>query len=505
MISQQTQSETITVIVTNNVGSTRECQLLPNEGIFVGKSSNCRLQLTGDGLSDIHCRLELDQGKVSVQDWMSAAGTQVNGETITTKVQLVADDVIQIGQHRIRIATERPDPKGVTHRSDSKETPIEASIDQDRACSAIDLQSAILADATELHPDDGVLRHQSQPCDKQLSPAMDGPGLALDSPGGALDGPGGALDGPGGALDGPGGALDGPVSIDGPESMDIDADFFEFEEEETYDRETVALLQAEIEDLQAAIAQRDAEQSSHGIDQRPADPASIEGDSDTMLKRMQELIDEANRSDERVAILEEMLFAAEVTSRSEQEERGQLEAWVGDIEKRIGQREDEHRAEIDALRQRLKESNLQQERLQKQLRQAAAGGRAPESYEQTLENLQSRDLELQDKLAESERARLSLERRLEQQREEQERALRDERVSLAQEQAKVARMRFELSNKLSDIEEMPKTENQLDTETAHKIRTLREHLREIHEQEKQEAKDAPLAKRLAKLWKRVEY
>ncbi len=61
MISQQTQSEAITLTVTNKVGSTHECQLLPNEGIFVGKSSNCRLQLSGDGLSDIHCRIELDQ------------------------------------------------------------------------------------------------------------------------------------------------------------------------------------------------------------------------------------------------------------------------------------------------------------------------------------------------------------------------------------------------------------------------------------------------------------
>ena len=46
---------------------------------------------------------------------------------------------------------------------------------------------------------------------------------------------------------------------------------------------------------------------------------------------MQELIEEANRSDERVAILEDLLHAAEDASRSEIEERAQLEAWVGDI------------------------------------------------------------------------------------------------------------------------------------------------------------------------------
>ena len=61
------------------------------------------------------------------------------------------------------------------------------------------------------------------------------------------------------------------------------------------------------------------------------------------------------------------------------------------------------------------------------------------------------------------------------------------------------------ARKLSEIEELPKAENQADKETAHRIQTLREHLREIHEQEKQEERDLPLTARLAKLWKRVEY
>ena len=113
MISQQTQSDTITLSVTNSVGSTHEFPLLPNAGVFVGRSSNCRVQLAGDGLSDIHCRIELENGKVWVQDWMSAAGTQVNGETITTKVEITAADVIQIGQHHIRWGSEQSAPQEV--------------------------------------------------------------------------------------------------------------------------------------------------------------------------------------------------------------------------------------------------------------------------------------------------------------------------------------------------------------------------------------------------------
>ncbi|MCG8649063.1 MAG: hypothetical protein MI861_04485, partial [Pirellulales bacterium] len=229
-------------------------------------------------------------------------------------------------------------------------------------------------------------------------------------------------------------------------------------------------------------------------------------DSDAVLARMQELIDEANRSDERVALLEEMLYVAEEAKRFEEEERAQLETWVGDIENRVSQREEEHRAELDALRQRLEESNQQRDQLQVHLRQAAAaGGRAPEHYEATLENLQQQNAELQERAAAIEKENHLLKRKVEQQAEEQENLLREERVNLAKEQAKVSRMRFELSNQVADIDQMPKTENSLDKETAHKIRTLREHLREIHEQEKQEAKEASLATRLARLWKRVEY
>ncbi len=224
-----------------------------------------------------------------------------------------------------------------------------------------------------------------------------------------------------------------------------------------------------------------------------------------MLKRMQELIDEANRSDERVAILEEMLYTSEEANRSEHEERQQLEAWVGDIEKRIGQREAEHAAEIEALKQRLEQSNQQQEHLQRQLRQAACSGSAPKQYEETLENLQASNVALQDQLLESQKQCSGLEQRLEQLSGEQESLLREERASIAKEQAKISRLRFELSSKLADFEALPKTENHADKETAHRIQTLRQHLREIHEQEKQEEKEASLATRLAKLWKRVDY
>lgn len=479
MISQPSKTDSITLTVTNNVGSTHHCQLQPNEGVFVGKSSNCRVQLAGEGLSPIQCRIELDGGTVWVQDWMSESGTLVNGKAIDTKVELAETDVIQIGTHEIRLSNEQTVVNADKPSDETYPEHIAASPQQ------------IAHLAAEQHADVNVHDETESLRNETISIPNDrlGAGTASSREEPAAE-----------PLD----VNPTPPLIDS-ESMDLDADFFDFEEEETYDRETVALLHAEIEDLQAALAQRDAERALSEQAPGPANSESIDANSDTMLQRMQQLIDEANRSDERVAILEEMLCAAEVASRSEQEERNQLEAWVGDIEKRIGQREDEHKAEINALRLRIKEAGNEQERLQKQLRLTAGGGRAPEHFEEALENLQSRNTELQTKFEECEKERATLERRLKQQAEEAERSLRDERVALAQEQAKVSRMRFELSNKLTDIEEIPKSDNQADNETSQKIRVLREHLREIHEQEKQEAKEASIATRLSKLWKRVEY
>lgn len=471
MISQDTQS-TVTLTARHRGGAIKKHDLCKDQGVFVGTSSNCGLQLDGEGLSEIHCRLEFNEGELWVQDWMSANGTSVNGNAIDGNHKVGSGDVIQIGDYEITLgelsapaSTQNEDLGQNDFAQDNTQTSLDEPATSDDA-------SASYADEPAGF-EDGSDADLAEPADQE--PAFDEP--ANDS-----------------------------FAAEEPQ-MDFSSDFFDIEEEETYDRETVALLQAEIEDLQAQLAQRDAEAThtpaaSEHVDRNPED-------SDEVLARMQELIDEANRSDERVGILEELLHAAEEANRSEQEERGQLEAWVGDIERRIGQREEEHAAELEALRARLEEANDEQDRLQRQLRQVAAsgggGGAAPKQYEETLEKLQQTNRELQEELGESQKQIRQLEQRAEEQSELSESALREERAKLAKEQAELSRMRFEISSKIKDVEEMPKSENAQDRETAARIQTLRQHLREIHEQEKQEEREAPLTSRLKKLWKRVEY
>jgi len=450
MITEHQKVEMVTLLVQDCFGASCKYQLLAESGVFVGKSSNCGLQLQSQGLSDIHCRIGLEGGRLWVQDWMSAEGTFLNGKAIDSQTTVRLGDVINIGKTRITASIQFAD-------STSAERECEVNGDN--------RPHVKIADETLPSEPDDAAYLQPKSFDHE----------------------------------------DAISTIDEEPTASFDFEF-SFEEEETYDRETVALLRAEIEELQTALAQRDAESRFNHDAEMNHNRSSgmVADDADDVLHRLQELIDEANRSDERVAILEDLLHAAEDTHRAEHEERNQLEAWVGDIEKRIGQREDEHAAETESLRKRLEASHAAQVRVQRHLQDAAFSGGAPKQYEQTLENLQTSNRQLQEQLAESQKHCLLLENRLEVFAGEQALALREERTQIAQEQAKLSRMRFELSKKLVDVEELPRVSNSATSETTDRIQALREHLREIHELEKKQEKEVSLSTRISRLWKRTE-
>lgn len=459
MITAQQGFATITLCIQDGLGANSEYRLCAESGVFIGKSANCGLQLQDQSLSDIHCRIGLEGGSLWVQDWMSAAGTLVNGIAIDSKSRVEWGDVIQIGRSQITASTGQvglsacPDEH---HRTTAK---------GDNDLDDQDLNPAAPSG------DEHLPFCQSAEPPQQF-------------------------------------AADDDAATNAIHESDSGFEFaFAFEEEETFDRETVALLRAEIDALQIALAQRDAECSFLSAEDQSFAPDSVlvADQGDEVLERLQELIEEANRSDERVAILEELLHAAEDTHRAEHEERNQLEGWVGDIERRIGQREDEHTAEIESLRQRLDESHTALSRLQRQLKDAAFSGGMPKQYEQSLEHLQHSNRQLQEQLVDAQKHRLALEQRLAELSTEQERSLREDRANIAQEQAKLARMRFELSKKLADVQELPKSASPADAETSHRIQALRDHLREIHELERKEEKEASLTMRLSKLWKRIEH
>ncbi|MGI9471966.1 MAG: FHA domain-containing protein [Rubripirellula sp.] len=491
MISQ-TETSKVTLVATNDFGSTHRYDLESDQGVFVGASANCGLQLHGAELADIQCRIGIEEGKVWVQDWMSKTGTRVNGQEITTKVVVQVGDQIQIGQHTIAVG-DSPGTRDGSQESQPSESDRDGDFAEpsneptEFAFEAPESSDETIVDGQFVRDEAFQQVYQDDVTDVEVEDPSTSAELMNDFDFEASE------------------DLSEPEVL-ADEPADFDDDFFDSDDEgETYDKETVALLQAEIEDLQAALAQRDAERFDVVGEAQPSGAVQGAEESDEVLQRMQDLVEEANRSDERVSILEEMLQAAEDANRREHEERQQLEAWVGDIEQRIGQREEEHAAEVEALKNRIEDSDAQHQKLQGKLRKAAVSNGASKEFDESMDELQQQNRHLQFDLAHSRKECTALQQQLDKSSEERETVLREERAKLAKEQAQASRLRYELSTKLAAIEEMPKSENVADQEAAQKIRTLREHLREIHEQEKQEEKEASLATRLSKLWKRVEY
>lgn len=425
--------------------------LAPGRSVLVGTSKDCGFRLQGKRVSSCHCLLSLEDGTLWVQDWASTSGTLINGEPVTAKVVVDPTAELCVGEYQISVSFLSSSPFGELRGHDTS--------DDDRHLSGEE-KSADRSGVDEVERFGATAENMMWTQDELIG--------------------------------------EGEFQ---PEALDTGS----------FEQETIALLRDEIDALQGMLAERDAQlaELSDGADRSSAnrDVEKGEEDSGILLARLEELLEEAACGDERVVVLEEMLRAAEEANQAEQEERNQLEAWVGDIERRIIQRDDLRNAEVEGLRGRLEEAIAERERVQHQLQQAASLGDAAKCYEETLDRLQHQNKSLQDKLAEMAAERAVLTKRLESTANQHDDAMREERAAIAQERAVVSRLRCELSSKLSALEDSPKPVNQAAKDAATRLQALREHLREIHVEEQQENRgqqEATLTGRITRIWKRLE-
>ncbi len=463
-----------------------------NQSVLVGKSRNCGVQLRGHDICDIHCSIGFGDGQLWVQDWMSASGTIVNGVPVTSRTFVGMGCVIEIGSYKIQLSPaneatlKSPSDDGAKHHTTP--TPVDENNSMEHSSNMSTQPSAVVAVQAALH--------------SEVSPANPLASKHLSAPEQSV-------------LDVPTCNEAGVAPLRQP-MADIDR---RSQEDETYDRETVELLLAEIEDLRTALAQADARHdtvaNSMAADAMAAGAMTAGAmtagamtagadDSDRVLTRIQELSEEANRAEERVLLLEEMLHAAEDANRSEVEERSHLEAWVGDIEKRVGQREAEHAAELEALRERLDSADKANVRLQRQLQQRAADGEGTDSHNgDVLEQLQRENSQLQNSLAAVTKDLRQLKQKLESQSQESDTALREERAKIAREHAEMSRLKYEYAQKIKELEELPTSTAQVDPSRQSLIEH-RQYLRGLNKG-KIKCPTAPsLASRLKSIWKMID-
>ncbi|MEM0924745.1 MAG: FHA domain-containing protein [Planctomycetota bacterium] len=554
--------------------STAEHSLEDGRSIFLGSGNSCGIQIEGEGVAPIHCLIDVEDEAVSVQDWASEAGTIVNGKAVEDKVTITPGDIVRLGNITFELVgrrIEKPDEPTIEEPREESVGMETMGLEPDVSFAG-DVASASIDEAPPSGPTQPVVEVPSNrlseilgpPASAEFPPVVAQTPSASDEPASIVD-----TDNDGdrsevrnstqseeaiefSSEDPNAEELDLPTEAEGEAAIEeldrvfgestnepsepevetntvdaalegdsftssFSADDLDWDPEsldEELDQEIVQLLKQEIEDLRIQLAERDehlATLQQLSQDEATETPvADVQADSTELVSRVDDLLAELEEHDERVATMQELLQSAEMQNHAEREERNCLETWVGEIEQRIGERESEWQAEVDALRERNNEVCRERDEVQQKFHAAAQRYGSVSDQEvvpdETLTKLQEQNASLTNELDESRKECLSLKNQLERAQTEEPEGLQEERAQLAQEKASVSRMRFELSKRLQDFGETPEAKDQPDREFAYKLQTLRAHLREIHEEEKLERdqRGESLFGRISGLWKRVE-
>ncbi|GAB4154536.1 MAG: hypothetical protein Tsb009_31190 [Planctomycetaceae bacterium] len=463
-----------------------------DNAVIAGSDRTCSLHLDGEKIGALHAMIRYENGTIYVKDWYSESGTFVNNLRIETETTLPEDGEVRIGDYTLRVTNTISRPVEPTetnselsaNTSDNPTPAVEQGNEVPQTTSSA-LPDEVAEESTSAHEDPDIENITN------VDPETDSPTFDLD---------------------------DIPAFEDDPVS-DWGDDFQATENcrdhENQCDPETFALMREELEHLQSELAERDARLAEMAslIDDTPQQTAeqSTEDSSETaaLVDRLEQLLDELSQSDERMATMEELLRHAEEAQRADQEERKQIDAWITDIEDRLGEREAEWQAEIDLLKEQVEQLTAERDRAE----QANASKHAQQEYQKMIRQLRDHATKLQAQLKDAQSARQELESRLEQLDEQNsaemiqqkvDEALREERLKYAQEQSALAQERAEVSRMKLELQGQSTQQRAKGTDIDSKVRAFRDHLKEIHEQEKEQRKERSLSSRLSSLWKRLE-
>ncbi len=492
--------------------------------LIVGRDESCGIQLKDASVSPRHCTIRMSGGFVSINDWYSENGTIVNDQPIKEEVVLGPADTVKIGCYSVLIdvsswavdATNDPNQamKSPTPDPVPAEPPLEhstgVSADQgliistpgdDAADENASHQPALndepsesfddyeqLADshATLLDPKDFEISCEplsdqvNEPLSRQLADAN----LQIERLKQELE---------------------YQSSLQNLSDFDDVQDVMQSDEAE--------LLRAEVEQLQSDLAQRDAE-LQHLLDQEPSDLPCDQSETNRLVERLEDLLDELQSADQRVLTLEDLLKISDEASQAEREERKQLESWVSEIESRIAEREQESLAREESIQRQLSVANERREQAEKSLSQVMQGHESEiqRNAERHISQLQSANKDIETELGKAREELDELNRLVKQSGVEKDelatlgdrlKQMRENELEIAKERASVARQRAELTKLNDEIEFTTKKELSADNPDV-RLREFRQHLKEIHEQEQVEKRERSLSARISRIWQRLD-
>ncbi len=452
-------TDSVKLVARRPDGSEIVAVLTPSDNLLVGASSRCRLQLDDPTISPIHCLLRLVDGQLHIQQWSTESGTRINGDEINGEGIAPRGAKIELGAFLIEYdfigdndggpSVESPERTNQTSSLEPEPVALESSSPETEG---VDL-ARDEEDQSPAPETDWSARETEQP-DEPSEPLTDSGSTASPD-----SGSGESINGE--SINGESVPVASLASRIQPSNSWQDSG--SAEPADSFDQETIEMLCAEVEELQTDVALKDARIADllEGTSQVSDDCLSV-AESRKLVQRLEGLLDETERADERTHLIEDMLQAAEEANQAEQEERCQLEAWVTEIEQRIGARESEWKAELATLEHRVQVVLEERNQVEQRLQQVAL---SPESAQAEtdglLDQLRGQNDLLEAKLEAAGKTHTEMEKQIAQlqsqrntsgQQSAVDDAVREERAHLALERATVTRMRSEITSKLADTE-----------------------------------------------------
>jgi hypothetical protein len=464
--------------------------LTSGSSVFVGSGSNCKIELVDDRVSQIQCMLWLEGNNVlKVQDWNTGT-TFLNDAAVTDEIQMQSGDVLTVGSHRLTAVLDKEFHFGIAVELLNGD-PSEPWQQQ----ASVDLESA----GSIAEPEPGAAI-ETVAVDESSFTAIESPEFSTTLP----------VEAPAVLKDKNAFAYDIDADIDDDEtageldfSFNLAVDEFSSSTNElkgVQDNDELAMMRMELEQLQYELLDRDSkiQRLQEAQTQSRGEESLSETETLKLVTRLEDLLEELKSSDARINGLEELLRVSDHATEAEKEERQQLEQWVTEIEQRVGQREAEAQAEIGRLSKRLQDAKEESEHSATQLQSLATRGEDVSADQRAAVTALAEQVELlRGKLREAREENQELHQRATVADSEEDlpaklKETTDElvrlKVEMSRERAETARRHAELEGIRDELEDRLKNARVVDPGDT-RIRTMREHLREIHAREEAEKAD----------------
>jgi len=433
--------------------------------VFVGSGSNCKIQLLDESVQQLQCMLLLqDDNVLTIQDWNTGT-TFLNDNLVSEETNVRSGDVITVGPCCLTAVLDAEFHHGF----------------------AVELlgESAFYSTDENTTEDDTVNEDAAENTDLNIDlNGKEESAISFD-------------------------VGDDPVQEDDQEAdtgfkYDFDADL---KEDPLADNNIVlkhltdkgdfdsASTSVEVEQLRFELADRDAQITILRQQVASAREASTVDESDTLklVSRLEELLGELNSSDKRVQGLEELLRVSEDATMAEREERSQINKWLTEVEKRIGQREAEAQAEIASLTRQVQMAKRNTNVIQTQFESMSAVSAGTKHEEDALAALNKQVEALRTNLQEANDQNRELVKRsvlsdddidFRTKMFEAQDELAKVRLEASKERAAMARRHAELESIRDELEMRVNKPVSNSSDGDARIRALREHLKDIHAEEK---------------------